>query len=385
MTCPMPLQTIIVHQHPFVKAVAHALRHRCGLRKSAPGTHRAIVATSGGADSVALLRSVAALSRRRGWRLSLAVGHVQHHLRDQAEDDARFVEALAQSLNLPFLRADLTPPSRGNLEAWGRAARYESLAAMARQFNARYVVTAHHGDDQLETLLMRLLRGGSVTGLSCMAWRRRLLPKQNCCLLRPMLAVDREAVGRFLADLGQPWCEDHTNADRSRLRARLRQEVLPVLRDIQPGVARRAVRLTGHLRSVASMVDRQITRAAQQMVVKPSSSRPGVSEVVMDRRAARRLTPSDVVLTGVLRKALHDSGVSRDLLSLRVLAPIARATLDTQGGQRAFQVGSRTQVLIGKDTVRIRKEKAAGPNASCVATGPAARRPTSSPGRNKHG
>ena len=168
----MPSRRDLPH-HPLVRAVAEGLRHHCGVREGA----RLIVAVSGGADSVALLRALAILAPRRNWNLNLAVGHVQHHLRKRgAEADARFVAALAKKLELPFLRADLEPPrpAKGNREDWARKERYGALAEMAQAFGASFMVTAHHGDDQLETMLMRLVRGCSVRGLAGMRWRRRL-------------------------------------------------------------------------------------------------------------------------------------------------------------------------------------------------------------------
>jgi tRNA(Ile)-lysidine synthase len=119
---------------------------------------------------------------------------------------------------------------------------------MAEADESRYVVTAHHADDQLETLLMRLLRGASVRGLAGMAWRRPLpMAKEppGLILLRPLLHTDRAAIQRYLADLKQPWCEDHTNRDLTRWRARLRAEVLPILRSLRPDVARRYDRPRG--------------------------------------------------------------------------------------------------------------------------------------------
>lgn len=343
---PMTGQSMMIPKHPFVKAIAHALRHRCGIGPASTPVDTIIVATSGGADSVALLRALWALTQRRTWRLQLVVGHVQHHLRDEAEEDAGFVADLAGQLDLPMQRADLdlanTP---GNLEAAARRARYRALADMAKQANARYVATAHHGDDQLETILMRLLRGSSVRGLAGMAWRRKILPHHDCTLIRPMLALDHAQAQQFLNDLGQPWRHDHTNADVSRLRARLRHEVLPPLRAIGHHTPQHLARISDHLRQAHQVIEKTIDHAADHVIL---HNQPVIT---IDRPQARAL--SEIVLGGLLQRLFVQAGVGRDKLGRRVLDPVVQAVRDTKGGQRHFQFAGGVRVEVTYSTVRI--------------------------------
>ncbi len=307
------------------------------------------MAVSGGADSVALLRALAALAPRRRWQLVLTVAHVQHHLRAQAESDAQFVARLAQSLSLPFLRADLSlVASLGNLEARARLARYAALDDMARSAGARYLVTAHHADDQLETVLMRLLRGSSIQGLAAMPWRRKLLgtPEHASALflIRPMLAVDRPAVHGYLHTLGQTWHEDHTNVDLARTRNRLRHEVVPILRALRPDAAGRAVALADHLRQVGRLIDRAVGQAEGALIRHDGRA-------TFSRAAARRWHP--IVLCGLLRRSLLTAGVPADHLSLRALRPLVRAIRDHAGGTRQFEFTGSVRVLVDKLTVTV--------------------------------
>jgi tRNA(Ile)-lysidine synthetase-like protein len=231
---------------PLVRALVHGLRHRCGVRE---GEHL-LVACSGGADSVALLRALHLLHRRRKWNLTLSVAHVQHHLRppEVAEADAAFVKALAESLGLAYRRRDIRPGDEsGNVEANAREQRYAALQTIADEVGAAFVVTAHHADDQLETILMALLRGTTAKGLRGIAPVRRLSP--NVQLIRPMLDATHAQAIDFLQQLDHPWREDATNADLSRTRARLRHEVLPVLRELRLSVATKAVQLGDSLRN----------------------------------------------------------------------------------------------------------------------------------------
>ena len=336
---------MIPADHRFVKAIGTALRHRCGARA---GSH-VLVATSGGADSVALLRAIALLAPRNRWRLALTVAHVQHHLRDAdgaGEADARLVEDLARGLQLPFRRADLDlDPGRRNLEARARDGRYEALESIALAVGAPQVAVAHHGDDQLETILMRMLRGASVRGLRAMPWRRPIRRRSPVALIRPMLAVDRAAARGFLQALGQPWREDRTNADRGRLRAFLRAEIVPALRRARPEVARRATVLAGHMRALCALLDERADLEEGRLALRVP---PGTR---FERAAARDLAP--VVLQEVLRRALRRAGAGRDGLGRRAIDPVVRAVRDRRGGTRRFQLANGVSVTVTRCRVEV--------------------------------
>lgn len=338
-------------RHPLVRAVAQALRRRCGIGSRAAGTGpvraaKILVAVSGGPDSVALLRALNLLAARRDWRLQLAVGHVQHHLRESAEADAEFVAELAKRLDLPYLRADVHPAKKhGNVEENARVMRYAALAEMAASFGAPYVATAHHADDQLETLLMRLMRGASVRGLAGMAWRRRLAADRPVTLIRPMLGAEHLQAIDFLQRLKQGWRLDHTNQSDQRLRAALRLRVVPALRELRPSVSLRAVQMGEHLRQVAALLEEAVARAADHVVVEDGSAR-------LDRNDARSLP--GVVLTGLLRRLLLEAGAKADQLGRRKLGAIAKAAGDRRGGQRRFEISAKVQVLVSRDAVAIR-------------------------------
>lgn len=308
-----------------------------------------LLGVSGGADSVALLRGVGALGRQRHCRWQVQVAHVQHHLRDQdgeAERDAEFVAALCDAETLAYHREDLPPTTWavGNTESEARRQRYQRLEAVAQRVAADCVVVAHHADDQLETILMRLLRGTSVRGLRGMPWRRPIHPGSTVQLVRPMLATDRAEARAFLATLGQAWCEDTTNTDRSRTRNRLREEVVPVLQEIAPHLAGQTVRFADHCRQVAACLDRMTNEAAPE-------TRRDARGIVLDRVTARRMPA--LVLTSLLRRLLIEAGARPDRLGHRVLRPLVRAVRDGAGHQRMFQLSGGVQVEVSGDTVVV--------------------------------
>jgi tRNA(Ile)-lysidine synthase len=199
------------------------------------------VGVSGGADSVTLLRILQELSEQQGIRL--AVLHFNHGLRGaDSESDERFVASLAADFHLPYFcgREDVAATARAkhwNLEDAGRRLRYSFFGSLVREGHINRVAVAHTADDQAETVLGRILRGTGPKGLAA-------IYPVNGHVVRPLLEVRRAELREYLGHLGQPWREDASNYDRSRLRARLRHEVLPVLeRDIQPAVVNQLVRL----------------------------------------------------------------------------------------------------------------------------------------------
>ncbi len=337
---------MIPRHHPVVKALATALRKHCHVQ---PGEHL-LVAVSGGADSVALLRALHLLAPARPWHLQLTVAHIQHHLRPakQAQGDARFVQRLAEKLALPFVRADLNPATwQGNVEAAARKARYHALIHLAQQVGSTHIVTAHHADDQLETLLMRLIRGTSIHGLRGIAWRRTLhnsLPEKPTTmhLLRPLLELDHAQLIAFLRTLKQRWREDATNRDTTRWRARLRADVLPVLRELRPDAARHSTHLTDHLRQVHQLTQQVCQQALTHVTRQPM-------QATFTRDQAR--TWPKLVLTHVVRQCLLQLGVSDDTLGRRTLTPLVTAIRDRTGGRRHFAFQQQVNATVTRDQV----------------------------------
>ncbi len=331
------------HRHAFVKKLARALREKCGVE---PG-QRLLLAVSGGADSTALLIGLASLARQEHWSLDVHAAHINHHLRTEADRDELFVLDLCRKLDLPCHVEHLQLNDRvGNLEDSARKGRYASLLRIARTTEADAIVAAHHADDQLETILMRLIRGASPRGLGGMAWKRRIrgAPQR---LIRPMLGLDHAAAVAFLNDIGQPWCEDHTNLDTRRVRARLRAEVLPVLRSLRPAAAIKASQGAERLREAELLLLRLArTRATQWLKKSPAGYE-------IDRNRARRW-PADL-LYRVVRIACLRLGAGADALGTRVLEPIVRGIRDTGGQIRTFDLAGGVRVEVRGEIVRIQR------------------------------
>ncbi len=206
----------------------------------APGA-TVVVGVSGGPDSLALLYSLHELSTPL--RLTLHVAHLDHQLRRGSGADAKFVKGQAVRLGWPCTAARaavawLAATRRCSLEEAGRLARYRLFFKLARRVRASHVAVGHHRDDQAETVLMRLLRGASASGLSGIAPKRRLMdplapiarrPNTGVWLIRPLLGSSRAEIEGFLAARRLCARRDPSNVKLDFLRNRIRHELLPLL------------------------------------------------------------------------------------------------------------------------------------------------------------
>src|SRR5579863_917331 len=207
------------------------------------GAPAIVLAVSGGPDSVALMWLAAR------WRRALARGPrlvavtIDHGLRPGSAREARAVKRLARALDLPHLTLRWTGDKpKSGVPAAARAARYRLLAAAARRNGASHILTAHTSDDQAETLLMRLLRGSGIAGLSAMA---RQSERDGVWLARPFLDVPKAQLIATLAKARIAFADDPTNRDVGFTRPRLRA-LMPALA-AEGGDARSLARLAARL------------------------------------------------------------------------------------------------------------------------------------------
>jgi len=186
------------------------------------------------------------------------VAHVVHDIRDDesvlADRDA--VKRLASLLGCAFVeRAVLVKDRAGNLEHNAREARYGMLCEIANDVGAKFIVTGHHSDDQLETVLMSLIRGAGIRGMGGMSAIREM---GDVTLVRPMLEVSRDEIEALCIEAGLSWQHDHTNDDEGYLRNRIRHSVVPMLREIEPEVAMRASGAARSCREANELIERVV-------------------------------------------------------------------------------------------------------------------------------
>ena len=211
----------------------HVARARLFRR---PGA--AVVAVSGGADSVALLDLLHEVAAEIG--LTLVVAHVDHGIQSDSRTVGQSVRTLAAKYGLPFELGELHLGPDAT-ETTARRARYAWLAEVQRRREARYIVTAHHRDDQVETILLRVLRGSGPAGLAGIAVRAR------GGLVRPLLPFSRAELAAHVAARGLPYHDDPANRDPRHLRSWVRHTLLPLLHErLGPRALDDVLRLGAH-------------------------------------------------------------------------------------------------------------------------------------------
>jgi tRNA(Ile)-lysidine synthase len=319
-----------------------ALRGPCAV----PIGGRILVAVSGGADSTALLLGLCSLAP--GFGLSLHAAHLHHGLRGpEADADLAFVRDLCASLGVPFTGARWDCRARMRRrelsgQAGLRTLRHEFLARVASRVGAQAIATAHNADDQLETVLLRLLRGAGLGGLGGMSPRRG-------GWIKPLLDAPRFDIEADLAAIDQPWREDRTNRDLRYARNRVRHEVIPaLLRALDPasagaagrdgdtgsegaararaGLARRTVAATRELRGARRLVERQSARILAR------ASRIHNGEIALDSR--RLGSYPFVIQRTVLRLLWQRPGHAGQDLTQRHLNALQSLIATTRGGSR---------------------------------------------------
>lgn len=244
-----------------------------------------IVACSGGPDSICLLHALHRL--RRLLRIKLVVFHFDHRLRKDSAADGAYVGGQAERLGLPFvLREALDAPRRGqSVEAWARLARYAALTAAATDVEAGRAALGHTLDDQAETVLLGLTRGGGLEALAGMP-PVASLPPLAFPATRPLIETTRAEVEAFCRSSRLRPREDPTNRDPRFLRNRIRHKVLPLMereldRDLRATLARTAENVRGdveYLEALASAAaqkvvevrDEEIRLSAEELAALPA-------------------------------------------------------------------------------------------------------------------
>lgn len=299
--------------------------------RGSPGVSTAVppvvaVALSGGRDSVALLHATlaAALPAR------VVALHVHHGLQDQADDWDRFCATLCTDWRVPLRteRVHVQCEVGEGIEAAARRARYAALGRMCRAAGASLLLFAHHRDDQVETVLLRLFRGAGVAGLSGMPATRALDAVGDVRLLRPWLDVSRADIDRYCQQHGLRWIEDPSNTDTRFARNALRTH-LPALQAAFPALADNVAQAAAHLAQAAGMLDEMALRDLARLA---GPGRDADTLAELDLAGLRALPPAHA--DGVLRAWLRDLGAQPP--STARLAAMRAQLIERAGGAPAI-------------------------------------------------
>lgn len=212
-----------------------------------PRGARVLVACSGGPDSAALLAALAELSPQLG--LSLSAASVDHGLREGSAGDVALAGRQAAALGVAFEALQVTVQAGASVQHMAREARYGALRQAAAARGASHVAVGHTLDDQAETVLMRLLRGASVQGLS------GVQPRRQDGVVRPLIDCRREAVAAYAQARFAQIAADPSNADGRFLRVRVRNGLLPALQREDPSIETHLAALADDVREMGHLLE----------------------------------------------------------------------------------------------------------------------------------
>ncbi len=231
-----------------------------------PAGGHVLCALSGGADSMCLLHLLLRRGREKGF--SVCAAHFNHRLRgEESERDEAFVREMCERWGVPLTVGEgdvrsFAQREGQSLEEAARTLRYAFLEQSAQKEKCCRIATAHNAEDNLETLLLHLVRGAGLHGLAG-------IPPRRGRIVRPLLACSRAEIEDYLAAWGIPHVEDASNADERYSRNRLRGQVLPVLRQLNPNLARRTAQSMAYLRADDAYLNAQAREACACADVTP--------------------------------------------------------------------------------------------------------------------
>lgn len=286
---------------------------------------------SGGADSVCLLH----VARTVLGPDALVALHVNHALRPTADGEERFALQLCRRLGVEAVSERVSVPAHGNLEAAARDARYRAAEAVRAGTGCDLIATGHTATDQVETILYRLATSPGRRALLGMA-------AQRGALVRPLLTVTGAQTLAYDRELGLPWVEDETNADRSLARSRLRHDVLPALRAIHSAAEANVLATAAQLREEADVLEQAVDRAAADTGA--GSAPPAVE-------AARLAALPPALRRLLLRRLAEQAAGGPVILTPERVAELERVALG--GGARTLDLGGGLAAISEYGVIRF--------------------------------
>ncbi|MDD3161268.1 MAG: tRNA lysidine(34) synthetase TilS, partial [Bacteroidales bacterium] len=224
-----------------------------------PEQGKIIVALSGGADSVALVYLLAELN------YPLIAAHCNFHLRDAESDrDEAFVRALTERMGvecrvISFDTKEYAATHGYSIEMAARELRYDWFERLRQETGAVAVAVAHHSDDSVETVLLNLMRGTGIQGLTGIAPRRDVV-------VRPLLCLSRADILNYLQEKGADYVTDSTNLEDEYTRNKIRLDLLPLMRQINPSVSEAILRTADNLRELAEWSSQWLKNAKESVI-----------------------------------------------------------------------------------------------------------------------
>ncbi|MBC9705872.1 MAG: tRNA lysidine(34) synthetase TilS [Enterococcus sp.] len=220
-----------------------------------------LLAISGGVDSMVLLDLM--LAAKKEVAFSLGVVHINHQLRPESADEAAYLKAYCQERKIPFILEAWKEPATKGIEAAARAFRYHTFAKIMHTDGYQVVMTAHHGNDQMETILMKIVRGGQLGTFAGIKESQRF---SNGQLIRPLLSFGKEQLYEYAAEQKLVYFEDQTNQELNVQRNRIRHLVIPQLKQENPQVLAHFQRFAQQITWADQLIKKQMKKVIEEQV-----------------------------------------------------------------------------------------------------------------------
>ena len=208
-----------------------------------------VLACSYGPDSMCLLDLL------RKCNINVIVAHVNHKLRVESDEEYKLLEEYCNVNNIIFEGSVINEEPVGNREEYYRNYRYNFFKQIVRKYHSNYLFTAHHGDDLIETVIMRLLRGSSLKGYAGFNVKTQL---EGYTLIRPLIYLSKDDIIKYNKDNNIPYAIDNTNFSNIYTRNKIRNEILPILKEINPKIHEKFIKYNYTLNTYNDYVEDEI-------------------------------------------------------------------------------------------------------------------------------
>ncbi len=259
-----------------------------------------LVCVSGGPDSIFLLEALKQI--KDIYKLNISVAHLNHCLRGKESDaDELFVSKLALRLGMPFFRArvdiaDIAQQNKMSIERAARFARYNFFSNICSTNGIKKIILAHTKDDQVETVLMRILRGTGIKGLGAM---RFISESKNMLLIRPLLNIEKQQILRYLKRNKIKFRVDSSNLQKNYFRNKIRLEALPLLEQLSPALKDNIIRLSDNAQKTESFLQEKLKQVYPRIVCCGKKN-----EIKVEREKFLKLMP--IIRCELIRKVIFN-------------------------------------------------------------------------------
>lgn len=323
--------------------ILQVIRDHCCVEEGS----RLILAVSGGPDSVCLLN----LLKQLPYQISVA--HLNHQLRAEAEQEAEFVKKMSASLGLPFFIESINvkrmaKTKKIGIEEAARCARYKFLFETAEKENSQAVLTAHHADDQIETVLMNLIRGAGLRGMAGMNYCQTTQFSQRIPLIRPLLDFWKDELLNYCSAYHLNFFIDQSNLSDHYFRNKIRNHLLPILKGYNPNIKNTILRTS---KTLAVDFDFIRTSLEQEKEKLRLLKKDDLISFSLNKYRSLPDSLKDYFLIEVLQRIRGDQAeISFDLIDQ------TKCTLDESNRMVARNLGKEIFLLVEGDTVTFTKD-----------------------------